>query len=292
MENMSVVTNRWRETCTDVRPIDLPSIGLGVHNLFALPGYGGRLPREEVASSSEDARIPLLSRHLMQEIRGSSYAILIKRRLLKYTIYKDVDLSAEWNAEEDDFRTVSYQDIKLFLLPNPGAPKDLFVMEITLRYTKGWNQRPIPKTFILYEADDLIFDATILLVALAILDQAFGAEISSVVDIYEIRVTPARHSLEFNWKEDILDIPVFRQPESRSGNVGTSPTQPIRYHTYIGFHANINLLHDSAWAGRNPSSILAKNYCSFTSYRNAGTAPTSDEPQRMLVYTKHISINQ
>ncbi|KAM7217644.1 hypothetical protein V8F06_007028 [Rhypophila decipiens] len=71
-------------------------------------------------------------------------------------------------------------------------------MEITLRYTKGWNQRP--------------------------------AEVSSVEDIYKIR------------KEDFQNIPVFQQPESNSGNVGTSPSQPIRYHTYLGYYNGLGQL--------------------------------------------------
>ncbi|KAM7210274.1 Protein of unknown function (DUF3435) domain containing protein [Rhypophila decipiens] len=73
------------------------------------------------------------------------------------------------------------------------------------------------------------------MVTLAILDQAFKAEVSSVDDIYKIRVTPPRHSLEFDWKEDFLDIPV-------SGNVGTSTTQPIRYHTYLGYLQRLGML--------------------------------------------------
>ncbi|KAM7190504.1 putative FluG domain containing protein [Rhypophila sp. PSN 637] len=122
-----------------------------------------------------------------------------------------------YNPEEDNFRTVSYRDIKLFLLPNPGTLKDLLVMEITLRYTKD------RKTFILYEVDNLIFDATILIVALAILNQAFKVKVSLVEDIYKIRVTPPRHSLD-------------------SGNVGTSPTQPIHYHTYLGYLQRLGIL--------------------------------------------------
>ncbi|KAK3315886.1 hypothetical protein B0H66DRAFT_273289 [Apodospora peruviana] len=73
------------------------------------------------------------------------------------------------------------------------------------------------------------------MVTLTILDQAFKAEILSVEDIYKIRLPPARHSLEFDWNEDILDIPIFRQPESTSGNIGTSPTQTIRYQAYIRY---------------------------------------------------------
>ncbi|KAM7192210.1 Protein of unknown function (DUF3435) domain containing protein [Rhypophila sp. PSN 637] len=186
----------------------------------------------------------LLQSYTATRPRVLAYVSINKKRIAAHYIgqSEDVDLSAQWNPEEDDFRTVSYRDVKLFLLPNLGAPKDLLVMEITLRYTKGWDRRPIPKTFILYEVDNLIFDATLLMVTLAILDQAFKAEISSVEDIYRIRVPPARHSLEFDWNEDILDIPVFRQPESISGKIGTSPTQPIRYQTYIRYLQRLGIV--------------------------------------------------
>lgn len=80
------------------------------------------------------------------------------------------------------------------------------------------------------------------MVALAILDQAFKAEVASVEDVYKIRVMPPRRSLEFHWKEHILDIPVFRQPQSSAGNLGTSPTQPIRYHTYLGYLQRLGML--------------------------------------------------
>ncbi|KAK3315887.1 hypothetical protein B0H66DRAFT_273051 [Apodospora peruviana] len=57
--------------------------------------------------------------------RVFAYVPINKERIEAHYIgqNKDVDLSAEWNPEEDDFRTVSYRDVKLFLLPNPGAPK-------------------------------------------------------------------------------------------------------------------------------------------------------------------------
>ncbi|KAM7210638.1 hypothetical protein V8F06_013977 [Rhypophila decipiens] len=71
--------------------------------------------------------------------RVLAYVSINKKRIAAYYIgqSKDVNLTAQWNPEEDDFRTVSYRDVKLFLLPNPGVPRDLLVMEITLRYTKG-----------------------------------------------------------------------------------------------------------------------------------------------------------
>lgn len=78
--------------------------------------------------------------------RVLAYAPINKKRIAAHYIgqNREADLNSEWNPEEDDFRTVTYRDIKLLLLPNPGALKDLLVIEITLRYTKGWNQRPVP----------------------------------------------------------------------------------------------------------------------------------------------------
>ncbi|KAK4207265.1 hypothetical protein QBC37DRAFT_487614 [Rhypophila decipiens] len=268
-ENMSVVTNRWkrkRSTVLEYKRVffmiyrksmncdfdreaasEIHDLVLNVDDIYVILHHHWVHDRSKFPDEHQRIQLGLMIQiqsYTATRPRVLAYVPINKERIEAHYIgqNKEVDLSAEWNPEEDDFRTVSYRDIKLFFLPNPGAPKDLLVMEITLRYTKGWNQRPIPKTFILYEVGDLMFDATILMVALAILDQAFKAEVSSVEDIYKIRVTSPRHSLEFDWKEDVLDIPAFRQPESSSGNVGTSPTQPIRYHTYLGYLQRLGIL--------------------------------------------------
>lgn len=90
------------------------------------------------------------------------------------------------------------------------------------------------KTFIFYEVDDLIFDAILLMLALASLDGAFEANINSVHDFYRVHVRPPRQSLEFRWREDILDVPVFRQAvPTIDGAFRTSDTEALRYHTYL-----------------------------------------------------------
>ncbi|KAM7213133.1 Protein of unknown function (DUF3435) domain containing protein, partial [Rhypophila decipiens] len=106
------------------------------------------------------------------------------------------------------------------------------------------------------------------MVALAILDQAFKAEVSSVEDIYKIRVMPPRHSLEFDWKEDFLNIPVFRQPESNSGNVETSRTQPIRYHTYLGYLQRLGILSAIGTQGQLQQVMSHRNAGIYQAYIN------------------------
>ncbi|KAK4220596.1 hypothetical protein QBC38DRAFT_184262 [Podospora fimiseda] len=50
-----------------------------------------------------------------------------------------------------------------------------------------------------------MFDPTILMIAIAILDEAFDSDIRSVHDLYKLRVPPTRRSLEFNWKKHMLN---------------------------------------------------------------------------------------
>lgn len=51
---------------------------------------------------------------------------------------------AEWDPDVDDFKTISYRDINLFLLKGEDGGRDLPAMEVTLRYTKGWERREKP----------------------------------------------------------------------------------------------------------------------------------------------------
>ncbi|KAB2570188.1 hypothetical protein DBV05_g11145 [Lasiodiplodia theobromae] len=52
--------------------------------------------------------------------------------------------NSSMDVDVEDVQTLCYEDVTLFLLPNPGADRDSLVMEVTLRYTKGWKKRPNP----------------------------------------------------------------------------------------------------------------------------------------------------
>jgi len=55
-----------------------------------------------------------------------------------------VDCADEVDPKEDDFKTICYRDVQLLLLKNPEGGRDLPAMEVTLRYTKGWERRENP----------------------------------------------------------------------------------------------------------------------------------------------------
>lgn len=80
------------------------------------------------------------------------------------------------------------------------------------------------------------------MLTLALLDEAFEANIASVHDFYRVHVRPPRRTLEFDWREDIKDIPVFRQAVSINGIVRTSDTEALHYHTYLYYLQRLGLV--------------------------------------------------
>lgn len=56
-----------------------------------------------------------------------------------------------------------------------------------------------------------MFDAILLIITLAYLDDAFRAEsIKSVEDLFKKRVQAPRHSLHIKWKKSWLNKPIIR----------------------------------------------------------------------------------
>jgi hypothetical protein len=170
--------------------------------------------------------------------------------------YDNDKMELDW----EDIKTLCYEDVTLLMLPNPEGKRDLLAMEVTLKYTKGWKKRPNPsvlarnhvcdagptdifgrKTYILTEVDTLVFDAILLMIIAAILDDAFESKVTSMEDILRIRVRPPRRSLEFRWRAEMMKKPIFRQAERTSTGIQTSPTKALRYHTYLYYLQRLGL---------------------------------------------------
>ncbi|KAH6666137.1 hypothetical protein B0J14DRAFT_643409 [Halenospora varia] len=143
------------------------------------------------------------------------------------------------NPEEDveALKTLCYEDVTLVLLPNPRGIRDILAIEVNLQYTKGHHKKPKRKVFLFSEVNDLVFDAIILMLTIAIHDNAFRSEkIQSVRDIFRLRVKQPRYSLELKWKKSILKTPIFRQAVlSVDGTRTSSPedAKALWYYTYI-----------------------------------------------------------
>lgn len=99
----------------------------------------------------------------------------------------------------------------------------------------------ISKTFILTEVDALIFDPIILMITIAILDNAFKSKIKTVEEILRTRVKAPRRSLEFDWDPEKMKTPIFRHAEPSVTGIQTSPTKALRYHTYLYYLQRLGL---------------------------------------------------
>ena len=79
-----------------------------------------------------------------------------------------------------------------------------------------------------------MFDAVVLIIALAFLDDVFRAEsIKSVEDLFKKRVQAPRHSLHIKWKKSWLNKPIIRQAVPTSNGIQTSDDKPLTYNIYL-----------------------------------------------------------
>lgn len=88
-----------------------------------------------------------------------------------------------------------------------------------------------------------MFDAIVLIITLAFLDDAFRAEsIKSVEDLFKKRVQAPRHSLHIKWKESWLNKPIIRQAVPTTNGIQTSDDKPLTYNTYLKYLQRLSKL--------------------------------------------------
>lgn len=101
----------------------------------------------------ERQRIQLALMILIQANTATRPRVLAYKKLSKEAIYDHYfgsdeecqpKCAEEWDPKEDDFKTICYRDVRLVLLKNPDGGRDLPAMEVTLRFTKGWERRENP----------------------------------------------------------------------------------------------------------------------------------------------------
>ena len=91
------------------------------------------------------------------------------------------------------------------------------------------------------EVKQPVFDVIALVLAMAILDDAFLPSIRLVEDIFKTRVSLPRRSLKLDFKKDKLNVPICRQPVSTSSGMTTDHIKPLKYQTYLYFLQRLSL---------------------------------------------------
>lgn len=124
-----------------------------------------------------------------------------------------------------------YRDYKLKLL-NPPDDESLLVLEVILMYDKGKRKRFEPKTFTLYEnrACPAIYPI-IIFYSLAFADNAFYPALMAQglcpAKMHSFKTPEGRIKIEFKFREDILDTPVYRTFERTLTGIRTHPIKAM-----------------------------------------------------------------
>ena len=124
-----------------------------------------------------------------------------------------------------------YRDLKLKLL-QPGNGSSLLVLEITIRLDKGKRKRPSPKTITLYENRQCPAMCPIVhFLGLAFADKAFHESLLgrglSPHNLHSFTSPEGRITIEFKFRDTILDIPVFRAWHPQLNGTEIHPTRAL-----------------------------------------------------------------
>ncbi|KAI9763720.1 MAG: hypothetical protein M1839_006318 [Geoglossum umbratile] len=188
---------------------------------------------------------------------------------------------------------LKYKDIEIFEVRDSECPsRNILIMTVTLRIMKGKRNKGSPPKFVFHERDDnLAFCPILHVLGLAFADDAFASEwINCPEDLQTFQVPSHLQSLPLQWKESMLEIPVFRRAVSEGGQVITSPTKALQYATI----ANQNLRLGKSTGFKDPFRF----YCLRRGAANAinKIATTAERNQimghsRAEIYDKYY-INQ
>ncbi|KAL2048847.1 hypothetical protein ABVK25_010905 [Lepraria finkii] len=143
----------------------------------------------------------------------------------------------EVDAGRDDTGTLLWRYITFIITPYriPGEPNVLFA-KVIITYTKGEDNYPREKTFIIKRKDNPLLCLLDYLLSLALYNNIFAAgSLQNISNIFRAKIPPGKKSLQLKIKSSPLDIPVFRIPGCAADGFRTSPTEPLHSSTWLRY---------------------------------------------------------
>ncbi|OJD26669.1 hypothetical protein ACJ73_01952 [Blastomyces percursus] len=128
-----------------------------------------------------------------------------------------------YNTGQEKQRVVLWRHISFHIvhIQTPGQPNKL-LSKLSILHTKGEDNKPRVKRFIITQHPEPMFDLLGQLLAMAIKDGIFAADFKSLDDIYWHKIPEHRVGMQLKIKRKKLDIPLFREPEKTSTGWRTS----------------------------------------------------------------------
>ncbi|OAQ60387.1 FluG domain-containing protein [Purpureocillium lilacinum] len=109
-------------------------------------------------------------------------------------------------------KALCYEDILLMLVRHPTTGATIPAMAIKFIHHKGADNKPKPTIFFFTPTRKLLFNVIMVIIALALDDNAFDApSLTDAASVYTKHVPGPTQCIPLRWKKEKLKIPVFRR---------------------------------------------------------------------------------
>ncbi|KMP02012.1 hypothetical protein CIRG_02151 [Coccidioides immitis RMSCC 2394] len=149
----------------------------------------------------------------------------------------------EYDAGEEETATLLWRHIEFHIIRSPeeGRP-NILLAKVTLLHTKGEDNKPRVKTFVISHSPEPILDLLSHILSLAIDDEIFVADFPRFEDIYRYPIPSHLKGMQLKIRRDKLDLPVFREPEKTANGYRTSEKKPMKASTWARYLIHVGLV--------------------------------------------------
>ncbi|OJD24573.1 hypothetical protein ACJ73_04067 [Blastomyces percursus] len=142
----------------------------------------------------------------------------------------------EYDAGPEETGALVWRHIEFHIIRSPLAGRpNILLAKVTLLRTKGEDKKPRVKTFVISDNPEPLLDLLGHLLSMAIHDEIFAPEFKKLEDIYWYPIPSHRGGMDLKIKANMLDVPIFRQPERTGNGYRTSERTPLKASTWSGY---------------------------------------------------------
>ncbi|EDN05446.1 predicted protein [Histoplasma mississippiense (nom. inval.)] len=147
----------------------------------------------------------------------------------------------EYDAGPEETGAIVWRHVGFHIIQSPVAGRpNILLAKVTLLHTKGEDKKL--KTFIISHNPEPLLDLLGHFLSMAIDDEIFAPEFEKLEDIYWYPIPSYLGGMSLKIKAEMLDVPVFRQPERTGDGYRTSEKTPLKGSTWSGYLRHLRLV--------------------------------------------------
>ncbi|QSS56097.1 hypothetical protein I7I53_04204 [Histoplasma capsulatum var. duboisii H88] len=149
----------------------------------------------------------------------------------------------EYDAGPEETGALVWRHIEFHIIRSPLAGRpNILLAKVTLLHTKGEDKKPRVKTFVISHNPEPLLDLLGHFLSIAIDDKIFTPEFEKLEDIYWYPIPSHLGGMNLKIKAEMLDVPVFRQPERTGSGYRTSERTPLKGSTWSSYLKHLGLM--------------------------------------------------